>query len=207
MGRSMVEPAAILTAAQQVLRERGALGCTTREIAQVAGCSEGSIYNHFASKDALIAAAVGDRFCAFPAHATALPDRAGHGDVAANLTELAHSAIAFFHGLLPLLGAMVADPASMRARARAIDAEGHGPRWVLAAVADYLRREQVLGRVRPDAAVDGAAQCLVGGCLQQALLGLVLDPDLLPLDDGAAATDLVRGLVQGLRPCQTATQE
>lgn len=203
----MVEAAAIVTAAQQVLRERGAVGCTTREIAQVAGCSEGSIYNHFASKDALIAAAVGDRFCAFPAHANALAERAGRGDVEANLTELAHSAIAFFHGLLPLLGAMVADPAGMRARARALDAQGHGPRWVLSAVADYLRREQALGRVRPDAAVEGAAQCLVGGCLQQALLGLVFDPDLLPLDDDTAATALVRGLVHGLRPSTTADQE
>lgn len=203
----MVEPAAIVAAAQQVIRDRGVAGCTTREIALVAGCSEGSLYNHFASKDALIAAAVGDRFCAFPAQLHALPEHAGTGDVEANLRELAGSAISFFQHLLPLLGAMIADPGSMRARARTIDAQGHGPRWALRSVAEYLRREQELGRVRPDAAVEGAAQCLIGGCLQQALLRHVLDADLLPLDDATAAVDLTRAVLNGLQDPTTAIQE
>lgn len=202
----MVDSAAIVAAAQQVIHESGMAGCTTREIAHVAGCSEGSIYNHFASKDVLIAEAVGDRFCAFPAQARSLPERAGSGDVEANLTELARSAIAFFHHLLPLLGVMVSDPASMRARAGALDAQGHGPRWALRAVADYLGREQELGRVRADAAVEGAAHCLIGGCLQQALLGHLFDAELVPLDDDTAATGVVRALLRGLQP-STSTQE
>lgn len=202
----MVDAAAIVAAAQQVIREHGAAGCTTREIAQVAGCSEGSIYNHFASKGELIAEAVGDRFCAFPAQARSLPERAGSGDVETNLTALARSAIDFFHHLLPLLGAMIADPVSMRARARTIDEQGHGPRWAVRSVADYLRREQELGRVRADAAVEGAAQCFLGGCLQQALLAHLLGAELVA-DDAAAAADLVRALVGGLARPSPSGQE
>lgn len=196
----MVEPQGIVAAAQQVIRERGVAHCTTREIAQVAGCSEGSIYNHFASKEELISRAVGDRLCGFPAHVRHLPEQAGTADVAANLVELARSAIVFFHHLAPLLGAMVADPDRRRAHMREVDERGQGPRWALRAVADYLRREQELGRVRADAAVDGAAQLLLGGCLQQALNAAFYDPDLLPADDDAAADAMVAAIVAGLQP-------
>lgn len=196
----MVESDAIVAAAQRVIRQRGLTRCTTREIAQVAGCSEGSIYNHFASKDALIAEAIGELFSGFPAQAQSLPERAGDADVETNLTELARAAIAFFHHLAPLLGAMITDPDSMRARAHAVDAQGHGPRWTIHAVAGYLRREQELGRVRADAAVEGAAQCLVGGCLQQALLAYLFGRELVVLDDEAAATKIVGALVRGLQP-------
>lgn len=196
----MVEPEAIVAAAQRVLRERGVTRCTTREIAQVAGCSEGSIYNHFASKEALIAQAVGDRFSSFPALVHSLSERAGTGDVSGNLTVLARAAIGFFHHLVPLLGAMSGDPDSMRERAHAIDAQGHGPRWTIRAVGDYLRLEQELGRVRADVPVEGTAQCLVGACLQQALLVHLFGPELAVLDDETAATDIVAALVSGLEP-------
>lgn len=193
-------PEEIVAAAQRVIHERGVTRCTTREIARVAGCSEGSLYNHFPNKDELIARAVGDRFSAFPQLARSLPERAGSADVEGNLTELARSAISFFHGLLPMLGAMLGDPDHMRRRAHALDAQGQGPRWTIQAVADYLRREQELGRVRPGAAVHGAAQSLIGGCLQQALLAHAWGPELVPLDDETAATDIVRALLHGLEP-------
>lgn len=203
----MVKPQALLAATQQVIRQRGLTRCTTREIAQVAGCSEGSIYNHFPSKAALIAQAIGDPFSGFPAQAQSLPGRAGTADVETNLTELARAAIAFFHHLAPLLGAMITDPDSMRERAHTIDAQGQGPRWTVAAVAAYLRREQELGRVRADAAVEGAAQCLIGGCLQQALLAYLFGRELVALDDESAATKIAGALVRGLQAPATIGKE
>lgn len=199
----------IVVAAQEVICQRGVTGCTTRQIAEAAGCSEGSIYNHFSSKADLIAEAVGDRFGGFPWQARALPERAGRATVEENLAELAGAAIGFFHQLVPMLGAMLGDPDSLRRRARALHAQGHGPRRVIQAVADYLSREQEVGRVRPDASVVGAAQCLIGGCLQQALLTHSWGAEFLALDDDAAATAIVRAVALGLQPhaCDDDDQE
>lgn len=49
--------AAIITSALPLLIERGA-GVTTRELANAAGVSEGTVFNVFADKDALLAAAL-----------------------------------------------------------------------------------------------------------------------------------------------------
>lgn len=190
----------ILAAAEQIIRDHGVGHATTRRIAAIAHCSEGSIYNHFASKDELIAQAVGERMSAFPAYAHSLPGRAGQGELAGNLRTLTRLAVGFFHGIAPMLGAMMADPDAMRPRARELDEQGHGPRWVLLAVVDYLRREQELGRVRPDASLEGAAISLVGGCLSQALLAHTWGADTRLLDDDAAAAEIVAAVVRGLAP-------
>lgn len=188
----------ILAAAEQVIRDRGVARATTRQIAEVAGCSEGSIYNYFPSKEELVAHAVGERIAAFPARAHALSELAGTGEVADNLTELARLAIGFFYRVAPMMVAMMVDPATMRRCARAIDAAGHGPRWTMRAVVEYLRREQGLGRVRSDASLEGTALCLVGACLQQALLAHAWGEDLLLIDDETAATEIARAVVRGL---------
>jgi AcrR family transcriptional regulator len=43
----------IIEAADQVIRTNGLSRTTTKEIARIAGCSEGSLYNHFQSKEDL----------------------------------------------------------------------------------------------------------------------------------------------------------
>ena len=47
---------ALLAAADRLMRERGARGLTTREIAREAGCSDGALYVHFQDKAHLLAA-------------------------------------------------------------------------------------------------------------------------------------------------------
>ena len=49
----------ILSAAEQVLRERGLSQATVDEIARVAGIAKGTVYLHFGSKEALVDAVVG----------------------------------------------------------------------------------------------------------------------------------------------------
>lgn len=188
----------ILAAAEQVIRERGVTGATTRQIAQVAGCSEGSLYNHFANKQELIAHAVRERMAGFPQRAQAMAELAGTGEVRANLTELAELAIAFFRSIAPMMAAMMADPATMQRRAEAIDAAGHGPRRTVQAVVDYLRAEQALGRVRREAHPEGAALALVGACFQQAVLAQVFGERLALLDDASAAREIAGAIVDGL---------
>jgi AcrR family transcriptional regulator len=52
---------AIMTAAERLLRQGGFTHLTTNRVAEVAGASIGSLYQYFASKDALVAALVDRR--------------------------------------------------------------------------------------------------------------------------------------------------
>lgn len=190
---------AILAAAEEVIRDRGVLSTTTRLIARAAGCSEGSIYNHFANKDQLIAGVVCERLAAFPERARQLPELAGSGDIEANLAELVALAIDFFAEVTPMTAAMMADPASMRRHVSELDAAGKGPRWTIRALVDYLHREQQLGRIAADAHLEGAAMALVGGALHQAHLAAAWNLEIFP-DEQDAATELARAVTAGLRP-------
>lgn len=197
---------AILAAAEQVIRDRGVLSTTTRLIARAAGCSEGSIYNHFANKDQLIAGVVCERLAAFPERARQLPELAGTGEVETNLAELVALAIDFFAEVTPMTAAMMADPASTRRHVAELDAAGKGPRWTIRALVDYLRREQQLGRIAADAHLEGAAMALVGGAWHQAHLGAAWDVEIFPSGQDPAA-ELARAVTAGLRsePADPAT--
>ncbi len=54
--RSQVTVSSIVEATERVLLKRGYAGCTTKEVAEVAGVGIGSLYEYFPNKEALIAA-------------------------------------------------------------------------------------------------------------------------------------------------------
>jgi AcrR family transcriptional regulator len=56
--RSQVTVSALLEAAARVLLKQGYEGCTTKEVAEVAGVGIGSLYEYFPNKEALIAGVV-----------------------------------------------------------------------------------------------------------------------------------------------------
>ncbi|MFC4056424.1 TetR/AcrR family transcriptional regulator [Actinomadura syzygii] len=118
----------ILAAAVEVIRARGIVAATTKEIARSAGVSEGSLYNHFANKTALFAAALGEVTGTARAAMAALLASAGQGTVEENLVRLASDMVRFYGELLPMTGPVLADPELIawlrddgpaRARARA----------------------------------------------------------------------------------------
>lgn len=83
-GRSQATWEAIVTAATQLLIERGYHGLTTNHVAERAGVSIGSVYEYFPGKDAIVAAAASrciDDFLAFAMatlnHSLALPVHEG----------------------------------------------------------------------------------------------------------------------------------
>ncbi|WP_205717887.1 TetR/AcrR family transcriptional regulator, partial [Actinomadura soli] len=100
----------ILAAAVEVIRARGIVAATTKEIARSAGVSEGSLYNHFANKTALFAAALGEVTGTARTAMEALHASAGQRTVEENLVRLAADMVRFYGELLPMTGPVLADP-------------------------------------------------------------------------------------------------
>src|SRR5216684_4356910 len=77
----------ILEAAEQMLQTKGLARLTNKEIAEAAGCAEGTLYNHFETKEALILAAIEENV---PDFLTAIgEDRIGKGSCATSLKRMA----------------------------------------------------------------------------------------------------------------------
>ena len=69
----------ILEAAEQLLQTKGLARLTNKEIAKAAGCAEGTLYKHFATKEALLLAAIEENVPQFLS--TVGEDRIGEGVV------------------------------------------------------------------------------------------------------------------------------
>jgi AcrR family transcriptional regulator len=156
----------ILDAAERILRTRGVVQATTKEIAHETGVSEPTLYKYFADKERLLLAVLRERVPG-PSRASVRP---GEGDVAENLAELTHAMLDFYRRSFPMLGALLADPQRMAAHREAMRGLGAGPEKAVEMFAAYLRAEQALGRVAADADPDACASLLVGACFQQAFL-------------------------------------
>jgi AcrR family transcriptional regulator len=189
----------LLDAAGRVLEDQGPGAVTTRRIAREAGCSEGSIYNHFESKEELLACVVGDRIAGFPARVEELAASPGAGDVRAQLREVAELALGFYRRGTPMMAIALRDPAAMRERARTIHDRGHGPWRVVERLASWLRAEQDLGRLAASADPEAAATALLGACLYHALVSTSWGAELAP-STRTAIERAVAGAWQGLDP-------
>jgi AcrR family transcriptional regulator len=200
--------AQLIDAAERVLRTKGLARTTTREIAKEAGCAEGTLYLHFADKLDLVRAVHERLLPAFVEVIRHLPERAGTGTVAGNLTEVAGSALRLYRDLVPHGASLFADPELLE-RFRGLLAErGGGPHRAWEPVVAYLRAEQALGRV--DAAADPAAAALLllGACQQLVFVELMTGPETLPFRDRPdPAAELVTTLMSGLSPTPAGTKE
>jgi AcrR family transcriptional regulator len=196
--------AQLVDAAERVLRTKGLARATTKEIAREAGYAEGTLYLHFADKLDLVRAVHEKLLPAFIEVVRHLPERAGTGTVAGNLTELARSALRLYRDVLPLGSSLFADPELLR-RFRALLADrGGGPHRAWEPVVAYLRAEQALGRVAADADPAAAALLLLGACQQLVFVELMTGPETLPFRDRPdPAGELVATLLAGLSPAHT----
>lgn len=87
-------------AALRLFVEKGVDGTSIRDVATVAGVSEGALYRHYDSKDALVWALFADSFMAF-AHRLDMLQAAAHG-TRAKLAAMIGGVLAF-HDAEPLL--------------------------------------------------------------------------------------------------------
>jgi AcrR family transcriptional regulator len=156
----------ILDAAEQILRTGGVALATTKEIAQASKVSEPTLYKYFDDKKQLLLAVLKERLPGL----SRISVRPGVGEVEDNLAELAHAVLEFYQRSIPMLAALLADPQRMQAHREAMSRHGGGPDKAVAVFATYLRAEQAIGRLKPDADPDATASLLIGACFHEAFL-------------------------------------
>jgi AcrR family transcriptional regulator len=136
-----------------VFLQRGFARATTREIAQTAGVAEGTIYRHFPDKYALFHDVFRSLTAGVVGELLRFRERAGHGTVRDNLEYLFCMVGGIQEQLSSLMASMWADPDLARnvgARARELAPDGFVPPGPVSMVAEYIRAEQELGRIRDD---------------------------------------------------------
>ncbi|MFC0509277.1 TetR/AcrR family transcriptional regulator [Micromonospora costi] len=190
----------LIATAERLIAERGTGGLTVREIARAAGVADGVLYNHFADKEELLAYALHAHVRAAEAAAGGPPPEAGSGTVEANLRAYLTRSVALHAAILPAFAGLLHQPAVL---ARLADLPGSvsGRQVVRAALTDYLRAEQRLGRVARRARVDAAVTLLIG-VSHDLVLTHLLDP-AAPAPAGLSerdVSDLVATVWRGIAP-------
>ncbi|MCD0480871.1 TetR/AcrR family transcriptional regulator [Streptacidiphilus sp. ASG 303] len=178
----------------RLVGELGYAKTTTRAIAQAAGVAEGTLYRHFPDKAALFAEAVLQQNQHVVDWIETLPARAGTATVKANLTDCLTHLAALRADILPLELAVLTDPELARVAPPPGALPGPPGR-----LAEYLRAEQGLGRLRADADPEHSAVVLLA-----LLFGMAMNPPGPPDRHAPTAlpgiADAVDIVLKGLEP-------
>ncbi|MER6037440.1 MULTISPECIES: TetR/AcrR family transcriptional regulator [unclassified Streptomyces] len=178
----------------RLVSEVGYAKTTTRAIAQAAGVAEGTLYRHFPDKATLFAEAVLQQNKHVVDWIDTLPARAGTHTVAANLTDCLTQLATLRADILPLELAILTDPELARVAPPPGALPGPPGR-----LAEYLRAEQKLGRLRADADADHSAVVLLA-----LLFGMALNPPMAPdqnlLPSLPTIADTVDIILKGIAP-------
>ncbi len=163
----------ILAAAQRIVDTRGPHFATTKEIARMARCSEGSIYRYFDNKYTLFTELTGTNLPELRNFVAELPSRVGTVDLEETLAELARLALAFYQQIVPFASAGITDPGLRSNQRRQLHEQGQelgGPLGLVAAVESYVAVEQAAGRIRKDATPLAVAGALLASCFSRAFI-------------------------------------
>jgi AcrR family transcriptional regulator len=190
----------ILAAAREVMRGKGLVRATTKEIARAAGLSEGTLYNHFANKEELFLCTLNELPSGFVSLIRGLQERAGTEAVQSVLEQIARSALDFYGEAIPMGASFFADPELLARHRELLQQRGAGPQRANEAVAAYLRTEQGIGRVRGDADPDAVAYMLLGALYQYIYWRQFLGQQRQPEADNHFVEGLLSTLDRVLKP-------
>lgn len=169
--------ARILDAAALVMRDKGLVKTTTKEIARAAGYSEAMLYKHFTDKQELFEQVLLERLPAVHG----LTDFVGVGELEPNIAHIVEQFMRFFTLSFPMAASIFGSPDLLRSHRESAQARGFGPYAPKRIVREYLEEEQKLGRIRSDADLEAVDTLMVGSAFHQAFLaafeGLETVPD------------------------------
>jgi len=190
----------ILEATSRVVRERGVAGTRMSAIAKSAGCAEGSIYRYFTGKHELLREVLRLWVTGPTGLLHGFAARAGTSTVRANLDEAARAALSTYRELVPLAAAVFADSELRAAQRELLEGGELDPHGAAVALAEYLRAEQDLGRVRAGADTEAAARALLDSCFGQSFVGALLDRNDSEGERDRYAGGLADLVARGLEP-------
>lgn len=127
--------AKILHAARELFERNGTRGTTTREVAELAGVNEATLFRHFGSKGALLDA-MREQACGVEEFRSTLAGLAG-ADIVEDLRTIAYSVV---DRMLVRRGMMCVSLAE-EAAGTADGPEWRGPSLIRAALADYFQEK------------------------------------------------------------------
>lgn len=134
----------IFTAARQLLAKKGRRGTTTREIAELAGVNEATLFRHFGNKEALIEACV-LHFCPAGDLQDLLPNLGGN--IEEDLRAIAHFMTERMESLRDLILATFVEEDQWSA---AGDAAWRAPAMIKQVVTDYMASQVQRGELEGD---------------------------------------------------------
>jgi len=153
----------MLDAAAQIMRERGIVKATTKEIARAAGCSEALLYKNFSGKHELFEAVLRERL-----PRTLERVEPGTGDVVTNIEHATSGLIGFYREGFPIAAALFGDRDMLSSWRDQSAARGGGPSAPQRGLEQYLRDEQSLGRLPSRVDPEATASLLTGAALHEA---------------------------------------
>ncbi|HEX6477979.1 MAG TPA: TetR/AcrR family transcriptional regulator [Ktedonobacteraceae bacterium] len=188
----------ILEAAEHMLQTKGLARLTNKDIIEAAGCAEGTLYNHFDTKEALILAAIEENQPDLLA--VVGEDRIGEHSIEENVREIALAAIRYYQKLVPLTTALFADMDLLAHFRLWMQEQQAGPLKIYEIVARYVAAEQRLGRLTPEIEPFSFAALLLGTCHQYAYIQYFQGHDPFPVSEGQFVAGIVQTLLQGGTP-------
>ncbi|WP_051325927.1 TetR/AcrR family transcriptional regulator [Glycomyces tenuis] len=150
----------LFASAERVVLREGPARLSGRAVTVEAGVAAGLLHAHFADLDDFLTAYAVDRAFVVAAAAAALPERAGNGEVAANLCE---ALLAIPRPTLTALARLLVLRPDLVGRVHTVLGDRTaGLEAIERAAADYLRAERRLGRLAESAEPEALALALVG---------------------------------------------
>lgn len=159
-GIAIAEPRQhLFAAAERVVVAAGPSQLTSRAVTREAGVAAGMLFAHFTNFDDFLVGYAVDRSFQIAGTVAGLPQMAGTGSVAANVTE---AVLATPLVTLLTVTRLAAHRPALVAAVDSVLGPGSAPLPLQRAIFDYLLVEQRLGRLSADADADALALALVG---------------------------------------------